>query len=124
MNYMISQGLAETGEAKLAEKLRLDLRRVIELSGFYECFNPLSGQGCIGKDFHGQRHYGWPGLDMICLRGRQARRQQMGAISLVNVEKWFGDTQVIRGLSLDISKMASWSSLLVLQGAVNQHYCG
>ena len=26
----------------------------------------------------------------------------MGAISLVNVEKWFGDTQVIRGLSLDI----------------------
>ena len=51
MNYMISQGLAETGEAELAEKLRLDLRRVIELSGFYECFNPLSGQGCIGKDF-------------------------------------------------------------------------
>ena len=26
----------------------------------------------------------------------------MGAISLVDVEKWFGDTQVIRGLSLHI----------------------
>ena len=51
MNYMISMGLAEAGEAALAEKLRLDLRRVIELSGFYECFDPLSGQGCIGKDF-------------------------------------------------------------------------
>ena len=51
MNYMISMGLAEAGEAALAEKLRLDLRRVIELSGFYECFDPISGQGCISKDF-------------------------------------------------------------------------
>ena len=51
MNYMISQGLAESGEAGLAEKLRLDLRRVIELSGFYECFDPMTGQGCIGRDF-------------------------------------------------------------------------
>ena len=44
-------GLTETGEAELAEKLRLDLQQVIEFSGFYECFNPVSGQGCIGKDF-------------------------------------------------------------------------
>ena len=51
MNYMISMGLTETGEAELAEKLRLDLQQVIEFSGFYECFNPVSGQGCIGKDF-------------------------------------------------------------------------
>lgn len=51
MNYMIARGLAENGEADLAEKLRLDLRRVIELSGFHECFDPMSGKGCIGKDF-------------------------------------------------------------------------
>ena len=38
MNYMISMGLTETGEAELAEKLRLDLQQVIEFSGFYECW--------------------------------------------------------------------------------------
>ena len=51
MNYMISKGLAEQGIPDLAEKMRLDLRHVIELSGFYECFDPMSGAGCIGQDF-------------------------------------------------------------------------
>lgn len=51
MNYMISKGLAEQGAPDLAEKMRLDLRHVIELSGFYECFDPMSGAGCIGQDF-------------------------------------------------------------------------
>ena len=51
MNYMIAKGLAEQGEGDLAEKMRFDLKRVIELSGFYECFDPLSGAGCIGRDF-------------------------------------------------------------------------
>ena len=51
MNYMIAQGLAEQGYDDLAEKMRIDLRQVVELSGFYECFDPLSGAGCIGRDF-------------------------------------------------------------------------
>ncbi len=51
MNYMIAQGLREQGEAEFAEKMRQDLRKVIELSGFYECFDPISGAGCIGRDF-------------------------------------------------------------------------
>ena len=51
MNYMIARGLSEQGEAALAEKMRYDLKNVIELSGFYECFDPLSGAGCIGRDF-------------------------------------------------------------------------
>ena len=51
MNYMIARGLAEQGHSELAEKMRIDLRQVIELSGFYECFDPLSGAGCIGSDF-------------------------------------------------------------------------
>ena len=51
MNYMISKGLAEQDIPDLAEKMRLDLRHVIELSGFYECFDPMSGAGCIGQDF-------------------------------------------------------------------------
>ena len=51
MNYMIAKGLAEQGYEDLADKMRVDLRHVIELSGFYECFDPLSGAGCIGRDF-------------------------------------------------------------------------
>ena len=51
MNYMIAKGLKEQGIAELAEKMRHDLKNVIELSGFYECFDPLSGAGCIGRDF-------------------------------------------------------------------------
>lgn len=51
MNYMIAHGLAEQGYRDLAEKMRVDLRQVVELSGFYECFDPLSGAGCIGQDF-------------------------------------------------------------------------
>ncbi|MGC6517694.1 MAG: MGH1-like glycoside hydrolase domain-containing protein [Candidatus Puniceispirillaceae bacterium] len=51
MNYMIAKGLAEQGYDDLAHKMRSDLKQVIELSGFYECFDPLSGAGCIGRDF-------------------------------------------------------------------------
>ncbi len=51
MNYMIAKGLSEQGEGQLAEKMRHDLKQVIELSGFYECFDPISGAGCIGRDF-------------------------------------------------------------------------
>ena len=51
MNYMTSLGLAEQGETELAEKVRNDLCRAIEKSGFWECFNPLTGAGCVGNHF-------------------------------------------------------------------------
>jgi hypothetical protein len=51
MNYMIATGLAENGETEMASKMRDDLRSVIELSGFYECFSPVDGSGCIGANF-------------------------------------------------------------------------
>ena len=51
MNYMIAMGLQEQGLSDFAEKMRIDLRSVIELSGFYECFDPISGAGCIGRNF-------------------------------------------------------------------------
>ena len=51
MNYMIAIGLKEIGESELAEKMQHDLRKCIEKSGFYECFDPISGSGCIGVDF-------------------------------------------------------------------------
>lgn len=51
MNYMTSLGLAEQGETELADKVRDDLCRAIEKSGFWECFNPLTGEGCVGTNF-------------------------------------------------------------------------
>ena len=51
MNNIISKGLAEQGEEDLANKVRADLVRLIEKSGFFECFNTMTGDGCIGTDF-------------------------------------------------------------------------
>lgn len=51
MNYLIAAGLREQGEAELAEKLRDDLRQLVEQSGFYECYDPLDGAGCLSADF-------------------------------------------------------------------------
>ncbi len=51
MNYMISRGLEEAGQAALAERIRADSRRLIEAQGFYEYFHPETGEGCGGGDF-------------------------------------------------------------------------
>lgn len=51
MNHIISKGLTEQGEDAMADRIRLDLAKMIEQSGFFECFNTLTGAGCIGTDF-------------------------------------------------------------------------
>lgn len=51
MNYMISLGLKEQGFETMAEKIRNDYAALIEQSGFYECFNSITGEGCIGRQF-------------------------------------------------------------------------
>jgi hypothetical protein len=51
MNYIISTGLQEQGYVSLANDIRRDLGLLIQKSGFYECFNPVTGEGCIGTDF-------------------------------------------------------------------------
>ncbi|MEP5633607.1 MAG: hypothetical protein ABJP79_17150 [Tateyamaria sp.] len=51
MNYMTALGLDEQGAPKMASKIRGDLCRTIEKSGFWECFNPLTGEGCVGEKF-------------------------------------------------------------------------
>lgn len=51
MNQIISKGLAEQGEQAMANRVRDDLAALIAQSGFYECFDPLTGDGCIGTDF-------------------------------------------------------------------------
>lgn len=51
MNRVIAMGLQEVGEFRLAEKLRSDTAALVEKSGFWECFNPITGEGCIGANF-------------------------------------------------------------------------
>jgi len=51
MNYMTALGLAEQGEQALADRINGDLIRAIEKFGFWECFNPLTGEGCVGANF-------------------------------------------------------------------------
>ncbi|MEM7471730.1 MAG: hypothetical protein AAF340_10295 [Pseudomonadota bacterium] len=51
MNYMVAEGLAQAGETEMAGRVRDDLTKVIEKSGFWECFNPLTGEGCVGNNF-------------------------------------------------------------------------
>lgn len=51
MNYMTERGLAEQGEHGLAQSVRDGLCNAIEKSGFWECFNPLTGEGCVGPNF-------------------------------------------------------------------------
>ena len=51
MNHIISKGLAEHGEHQLADRVRKDMAALIRQSGFFECFDPLTGEGCIGTDF-------------------------------------------------------------------------
>jgi len=51
VNYIIAKGLAECGHGALSDRIRNDLAALIKQSGFYECFDPISGEGCIGSDF-------------------------------------------------------------------------
>lgn len=51
MNYMTALGLSEKGYTQMASRVQNDLCRVIEKNGFWECFNPHTGEGCVGNNF-------------------------------------------------------------------------
>ena len=51
VSYMVAQGLAEQGHADWAERIRMDSAALIERSGFYESFNPETGEGSGGDAF-------------------------------------------------------------------------
>lgn len=51
MNYIISRGLSECGEVYMADRIRDDYAALIKQSGFFECFNTATGEGCIGTSF-------------------------------------------------------------------------
>ena len=51
VNYMIAEGMKDCGYGDLSHRIMSDTRRLIDQSGFYEYFNPLSGEGCGGQNF-------------------------------------------------------------------------
>jgi hypothetical protein len=51
VSFLVARGFAEMGEQGWAERIRADARALIELSGFYESFSPVTGRGTGGGDF-------------------------------------------------------------------------
>ncbi|MEQ8403038.1 MAG: hypothetical protein RIB53_10680 [Roseitalea porphyridii] len=51
MNWMIAGGLDGAGHADLAARIRHDTRALVRQSGFFEYFDPLTGDGLGGPDF-------------------------------------------------------------------------
>ena len=51
VNYLVSRGLSEYGFEDAAERIRLDTRHSIQKSGFFEYFDPMTGNGAGGTHF-------------------------------------------------------------------------
>jgi len=51
VNYMIAKGFLQNGRPVFAETLRQETEGLITSAGFYEYFDPLTGQGLGGGDF-------------------------------------------------------------------------
>ena len=51
VNYMLAKGFEEQGLQGWARRIKDDSRAMIEQSGFYEAFSPVSGAGTGGEDF-------------------------------------------------------------------------
>lgn len=51
VNYMIGRGLSEQGHHEAANRLRQDTRALIQQAGFYEAFNPTTGEPTGGDSF-------------------------------------------------------------------------
>ncbi|MEP1142399.1 MAG: trehalase family glycosidase [Henriciella sp.] len=51
VNFMIAEGLREQGCEHQAARVQHDTKKVIERSGFFESFDPVTGKGSGGSDF-------------------------------------------------------------------------
>lgn len=51
VNFMIAEGLREQACESQANRIQQDTKHVIEQSGFYESFDPVTGKGSGGPDF-------------------------------------------------------------------------
>ncbi len=50
-NWLIAEGFAAYGHNAIADRLRVDMRRLIEAGGFFEYYDPRDGTGCGGGEF-------------------------------------------------------------------------
>ena len=48
---MIATGLTECGHGEWGDRIMQDTFKLVEKSGFYEYFSPLTGEGLGGDDF-------------------------------------------------------------------------
>ena len=51
VNFMVAEGLAESGYAERADRIRADTTALIEAAGFMEYFDPRDGRGLGGGEF-------------------------------------------------------------------------
>lgn len=51
INFLMVDGLIKAGETELAERIRNDTHALIQKAGFYEYFDPHTGEGLGGPDF-------------------------------------------------------------------------
>ena len=51
VNWMIADGLAAYGRADLARRLREDALELVRQNGFFEYFDPITGEGLGGANF-------------------------------------------------------------------------
>jgi hypothetical protein len=51
MNWMVVQGLLEHGEPAVADELRRDTLDLVERTGFFEYFSPVTGRGFGAEEF-------------------------------------------------------------------------
>ena len=97
MNCLAGLGLAERGHAERADRIRRDTRALIAERGFAEYYHPDTGQPAGGGTFT------WTAAVWLRWAGTQAGEGRMtGSIELRAVEKWFGETQVIKGVDLTL----------------------
>jgi glycogen debranching enzyme len=63
-NWFLYKWLLTNGYKEFAEKLLLSLKKLIELSGFREYYNPFTGKG------YGAKKFTWPGLVVDMMQTR------------------------------------------------------
>ncbi|GAB3481881.1 amylo-alpha-1,6-glucosidase [Marinomonas epiphytica] len=51
VNWMIADGFEQYGHHEVAQRLKQASRNIIDQSGYWEYFDPITGEGCGGPDF-------------------------------------------------------------------------
>ena len=51
VNFMIADGLERSGRPDMASRIQAATRAMVERQGFFEYFDPLTGEGCGGDSF-------------------------------------------------------------------------